>query len=182
MKRISSGNLPGCCIVTDLFVATGSQLAKFEDKNLQKRIDSFAADLKIKWHIESGIHPLSAIEKEIPSPITDETLHDMEMTHYNFLKYVDELPDPKKEDDQENPDLIKFDDAKEETMKDKMDFAKQILKEFDDEYLPTVGAVLLCSPKCNGTPFALDCGNISRDMLRMLFQAFVEKYGRNEEQ
>lgn len=119
---------------------------------------------------------MSAIEREIPSPITDEVLHDMEMAHYNFLKYVDELPDPKKEDEPKNHDLIEFDNNEEEDMKDKMNFAKQVLEEFDDENLPTVGAVLLCRP--NGTPFAIDCGRISRDMLRMLFQAFIEKYGR----
>lgn len=112
-RRISSGKQPGCCEVCNLIPINENQLKKFECEDLQKKIDTFAKEAGFKWHVETGnLETMSAVCKEIPSPVTDIEMHDLDMQHINFLKYIDvlEIPVETACDDKENHDLIDFEE------------------------------------------------------------------------
>ena len=162
MKRFQAKKI----IVTDLTVLTDSQFEKLENPDLREKINAIAKDLHVDWAVEvNGNCNQLALSRTLGPIVSDNDTHELEITAANFMRAIDDIKLEKN-----------YPAEKWKPSKDEVEFAKDILLKWDetDEEYGIAGAALLCG----GTDLAvnLPCGYISENMLKCMFETFLEKY------
>ena len=155
-------------IVSALVVLTPTELEKLECKDLEKAINNIANDLHVKWSVEVGgdFIATATISKQFGPVVGDNQAHEIEIAATNFMRAVEHLELTKRE---------KVNDDAKETIKSQLEFAKEMLKdtwEETNECFEVSGACIMGSSK--NIPFNVSIGNISRELLRGMFEAFVK--------
>lgn len=169
MKRFQANGKK--IITTDLTVLTDSQFEKLENPDLRDKINAIAKDLHVDWAVEvNGNCNQLALSRTLGPVVSDSDTHELEMTSIQFTNSIDKLEYRKPEDD-DKQNSEEWKPGKEE-----VEFAKDVLQRWDEteEEYGITGATLLCGRA--DWSINLPCGRISENMLKCMFETFLEKY------
>lgn len=116
LRLVESGR-NGHVIIQSFIPLAPEQLKKLECKELEERINNLARDKDIVgWSVEKEQNsPVSVIDMEIPYPVENEKMLDVEMNHIKFLEAVCnmDIPKPLPKENHDQP-LINFDNAEDD--------------------------------------------------------------------
>lgn len=153
-------------IAEDIVTLTESQRQKLECSSLAEKVDALCKDLHIEsWEVRNnGNVATHAIMCEMER-YDDETQNRLGRIHHEFLQAVDKMelskPLPKNECVAVNQGDVAF--------------VKEVLDGYDKEP-EIIGAALMI--EIPGIPIPVQCGKISRSLLKDLLVTYLERYDK----
>lgn len=148
------------------------------DKDLKKRIDALAKDLRIDWHVDKeDDKPICYVSRTYAQgrEINNDDEMDVSMAATKFLNAISKMELPKKNEDAEEEQSNK---AIPESQED-IEFVEELLKYIPKErpardFDGIVGANLVVSKK--GFPFLYTDGKIGMSLLREMCELYLEAH------
>lgn len=154
-------------IAEDIVTLTESQRQKLECSSLAKEIDALCKDLHVEsWEVRNnGNVATHAIMCEMDR-YDDETQNHLGRTHHEFLQAVDKMELSKPLPEQNKCEAVNQGDVA---------FVKEVLDGYDKEP-EIIGAALMMG--IPGIPIPVQCGKISRSLLKDLLVTYLERYDK----
>ena len=165
--------------ISAIVVLTPSEQEILECKDLEKSINNIATDLHVAWAVEiNGNIATARISKQFGPVVGDEQSHDVEIAATNFMSGVRKLHVPC----DKQLDIPKNDEDEKSVIKEELAFARSILDttwDETEEEMGIKGAKIIA--ECKSLPICIPCGQISKAMLRRMFESYVKVYGHEHE-
>ena len=158
--------------ISAIVVLTPSEQEILECKDLEKNINNIATDLHIAWAVEiNGNIATATVSKQFGPVVGDEQSHEVEIAATNFMSGIRKLEvhHAKKDPNESDENSV---------IENELAFAREILDSTWDETeeeLGIKGAKIFA--ECKDLPFYIPYANVSKDMLRRMFESYVKVYG-----
>ena len=162
--------------ISAIVVLTPSEQDVLECKDLEKSINNIATDLHVAWAVETnGNIATATVSKQYGPVVGDEQSHEVEIAATNFMSGIRKLhipcatKDPKESDDHS-------------VIEEELAFARSVLDSAwneTEEEMGIKGAKIIA--ECESLPICIPCGQISKAMLRRMFESYVKVYGHEHE-
>jgi hypothetical protein len=161
--------------ISAIVVLTPSEQEILECKDLEKSINNIATDLHVAWAVEiNGDIATATISKQFGPVVGDEQSHEVEIAATNFMGGIRKLQVPST--------MLYKKDPNEKVIEEELAFARSILDSTWDETeeeMGIKGAKIIA--ECKSLPICIPCGQISKAMLRRMFESYVKVYGHEHE-
>ena len=165
--------------ISAIVVLTPSEQEILECKDLEKSINNIDTDLHVAWAVEiNGNIATATVSKQYGQMVGDEQSHDVEIAATNFMSGVRKLHVPC----DKQLDIPKNDEDEKSVIKEELAFARSILDttwDETEEEMGIKGAKIIA--ECKSLPICIPCGQISKAMLRRMFESYVKVYGHEHE-
>lgn len=161
--------------VSAIVVLTPSEQETLECKDLEKSINNIATDLHVAWAVEmNGNVATATVSKQYGPVVGDEQSHEVEIAATNFMGGIRKLQVPST--------MLYKKDPNEKVIEEELAFARSILDDTWDETeeeMGIKGAKIIA--ECESLPICIPCGQISKAMLRRMFESYIKVYGHEHE-